>query len=308
MQKFIFYAFTMLCTSCAVSIKTVNVDVLIPSPEKLNVKSGDRIMLVANYRPQNRIVQGKVSAFVDDSLLVSKAAESFKGYYQGLGLTGQSFVSTKHRLITNNEPELLTPDDIKSLGVLEKPSYVVEISLYRTLISKEFPTVYKATSATLWHVYNGSTGEIIREIIDKDSIIYDQNQRISRLELDSIIASDMAYKMGEKMGANILPFWEEQQRLLLIVNDPKFMQVEQLINDFKWKEVASLMQDFVTSAEKDYRYAATFNLALACEMMGDLKLAQKWLEKCKTINNSYVLKLYEADLQKRMLNEARLKQ
>ena len=113
----------------------------------------------------------------------------------------------------------------------------------------------------------------------------------------------MSYRVAQKIGYSVLPFWQEQYRYYLTVPDSQFRRVDELIQAFKWKEVISLMQEFLTSSDKNDVYAATFNIALACEMMGNLDLAKKWLEKCQKIKNSYVVSLYSEALNNRERQE-----
>ena len=304
MRKIIAYLFLIFtASSCAVTTKTVNVDVLIPSAERISLKDDERIVLVANYRLKSRLVNKQKSAFVDDSLQVVNTVENFKEYFRSLGTFSQSYVRVNYHPISESDPELLTSEEIRSFSQLEKPKYIVVLSLLRTLIEKETPTSYKVVYASLWHVYNAKEGVLERELLDKDSLYYDQYEKVSRSELDSIISNDVSYRVAQKIGFSILPFWQEQYRYYLTVPDPKFQKVEQLVQEFKWKEVISLMQTFLTSPEKNDVYAATFNIALACEMMGNIDLAKKWLEKCQKIKNSYVVQQYWTALIKREMQE-----
>ena len=290
-------------SSCAVSTNTVNVDVLIPSAERISLANDERIMVVANYKNHYRWVKDHTTAFVDDSLQVANTVNSFNDYFQSLGTFNQKYVRVVYRPIAEKEPSLLSLEEIQQLSMLETPKYIVELSLLRTLIKKDTPSSYKVTYASLWHIYDAKEGTLVRELLDKDSLFYDQYQKVSRIELDSIIAGDVAYRVAQKVGYTALPFWQEQYRYYLTVPDPEFQKVDQLVKEFRWKEVISLMQNFLSSPEKNDVYAATFNIALACEMMGNLDLAKKWLEKCRKIKNSYIVGLYSQALLKREFQE-----
>jgi hypothetical protein len=290
-------------SSCAVTTKTVNVDVLIPSAERISLSNGERIMVVANYKRSGKLVSNHTSAFVDDSLQVANAVNGFNDYFRSLGTYSQNYVRTIYRPITKSEPDLLTTEDVYRYSQLENPKYIVELSLLRTVINKVDPTSHNAIYASLWHVYDAKAGTLIRELLDKDSLYYDQYERVSRAELDSIIAGDVSYRVAKKIGYSVLPFWQEQYRYYLTVPDPQFRKVDGLIREFRWKEVIQLMQGFLASADNDDVYAATFNISLACEMLGNLDLAQKWLEKCQKIKNSYVVSLYSDALERRLKQE-----
>jgi hypothetical protein len=290
-------------SSCAVTTKTVNVDVLIPSAERISLDNNERIMVVANYKRHNKLISNHTSAFVDDSLQVANTVNGFNSYFRSLGTYSQNYVRVIYRPIIQSEPDLLTSEEIKRYSQLENPKYIVELSLLRTLISKTDPTSFKAVYASLWHVYDAREGTLVRELLDKDSLYYDQYEKVSRSELDSIIADDVSYRVAQKIGYSVLPFWQEQYRYYLTVPDPQFRKVDNLIQEFKWKEVISLMQGFLSSSDKNDVYAATFNISLACEMLGDIGLAKRWLDKCQKIKNSYVVSLYSEALNNREKQE-----
>lgn len=304
MRNYIAYMLLVFTvSSCAVTKKTVNVDVLIPSAERISLNDNERIMVVSNYKRHNKLISNYTSAFVDDSLQVANTVNGFNSYFRSLGTYSQNYVRVIYRPITQSEPDLLTSEEIKRYSRLENPKYIVELSLLRTLISKADPRSYKVVYASLWHVYDVKEGTLIREMLDKDSLYYDQYEKISRSELDSIIADDVSYRVAQKIGYSVLPFWQEQYRYYLTVPDPQFRKVDNLIQEFKWKEVISLMQGFLSSSDKNDVYAATFNISLACEMLGDIDLAKKWLEKCQKIKNSYVVSLYSEALNNREKQE-----
>lgn len=304
MRKYIAYTLLILTTSsCVVQTKTVNVDVLIPSPERLSLGSDERIMLVANYRNHNRLEKNHTTAFVDDSIQISKTANSFTDYFRSLETFSQNYVRVSYRPINQNEPDLLSTDEIRRYSLLESPKYIVELSLLRTVINKVDPTTYKVTYASLWHVYDVDKGEMMRELLDRDSLFYDQYEKVPRAQIDSLIAENVANRIAEKVGYSILPFWQEQYRYYLTMPDPQFQKVDKLIQNFKWQEVITLMKSYLSSADKNDVYAATYNLALACEMLGNIDLAKKWLEKCKKIKHSYVVSQYIQALESRYKRE-----
>jgi hypothetical protein len=304
MRKYIAYTLLILTTSsCVVQTKTVNVDVLIPSPERLSLESNERIMLVANYRYHNKIAKNHSTAFVEDSIQVYKTANNFCNYFRSLETFSQNYVRIGYRPISLNEPDLLSVDEIKRYSILENPKYIVELSLLRTVINKVDPTTYKVSYASLWHVYDVAKGEMIRELLDRDSLFYDQYEKVPRAEIDSLIAENVANRIAEKVGYSILPFWQEEFRYYLTIPDPNFQKVNNLIQTFKWQEVINLMQTYLSSEDKNEIYAATYNIALACEMLGNINLAKKWLEKSKNAKNSYVVSLYLQALEAREKRE-----
>lgn len=299
--SYILLAFTL--TSCTVTVNSVNVELLVPSAERISLNNDERIMVVANYRGPHRLLQGHTTAFVEDSIQVTNTVNGFNDYFRSLGAFSQGYVRSSFNQINKQEVEPLTIDDIDRYARLENPKYIVNLAMMRTLIKRLDPTTYKATYASLWQVYDVQSKSIVREILAKDSLYYDQYEKVSREELDSIISVDVAGRVAQHVGYTLLPYWEEQSRYFLTVFDPQFQKVEQLVREFRWKEVISLMEKFLTYPDKDFTYAATFNISLACEMLGDVELAKKWLEKSKSIKKSYVNTNYEQMLLLREMRE-----
>lgn len=299
MRKILYLFFIASVSSCAVTTHTVNVEILKAGTHSLKLSPNDRIMVVANYKPNARYLRKKVTAFVDDSLQVASTASLFSDYYRSLGTFTTSYIPIKYKLRTktdSNEPVDLTKKEIFNYTILDKSRYLIDISLLRTLIEKVDGLTYKATFASLWRAYDATNGSMVREMVFKDSLYYDQYEKVRRDELDSTIASDISFKIADRMGKEFFPYWEEQARFYMLIQDPSFLKVRTFIQEFRWKEVIGLMKLYLETGDKNDAYAASFNIALACEMMGNFDLALKWIEKCKKIKSDYTTNLYEAIL------------
>lgn len=309
MRKILYLSLAVSLSSCAVMTQTVDVEILKSGNESLPISPDDRIVVLANYKPNAKFVRKKITAFVDDSVQVAATANLFSDYYRSVGTFTSAFVPIKYKLRPNtdsNDPVSLSKKEIDQLTLLDRSRYVIDISLLRTLIEKTDALSYKTSYASLWRVYDAKDGKMVREIVYKDSLYYDQYERVSRSELDSIIASDVSYRVADRLGSVLFPYWDRESRFYMVVQDPVFMKVKDLIRDFKWKEVISLMTPFLETGDKNDAYAASFNIALACEMVGNYDLALKWLEKCERIKSNYTTNLYKAILINRQSESSRI--
>lgn len=303
---FLTICLTTLFSACTVTSQQINVEVLIPSTEKVDISPEDRIMVVANYRPKSKFYQGRTSAYVDDSVQIIATANAFADNFRTVGYFTEAYVPIKALEIEGKEQNELTPEQIKNFSILDKPRYIVDISLLRTLVSPIDSYTYKAVFASLWRVYDAETCSPKVEIVYKDSLYYDQFQRVDRELFDSTVAEDVVEKVSQRLSNALFPHWEQESRYYMTTEEYTFKQVVSLINQFKWKEVIDYMQPYLSTGDKNDAFAASFNIALACEMSGNFDLALKWLDKCEKIRKTNETMIYRAILADRIEKEKTL--
>lgn len=301
MQRlFLLAILSITATSCAVMTNSVSVDILVPKETNLALSDNDRILMVANYRPHHRYTQNQTAAYVDDSLYMAQAANHLVDIYRSIGTYTQKYVPVKYLKLESDDLPVLTNNQIESLSLLEQPRYIVDLSLFRILIKPLGAYTYKVNSASIWRVYDVENMTLVKEFVSKDSLYYDQYQRVDRNTIDSTIASDISFKVGSKMANNLFADWQTQYRYYITTQDYGFDKVKGLVASFSWSELIKTMRPFLSSSDKNAVYAAAFNTALACEMLGNIDLAKKWLDKAKSIKrSSYAVNQYMEVLEKR---------
>lgn len=296
-----FCLLALLASSCAVTSDLTEVEVLVPGKNNLALTSDDRIMFVVDYKPHQRLTQNTSSAYVDDSIMVETTTKNIVSYFQELGNYEQSYVTIRSRLNKDKEAKDLTPSEIEQYSILEQPKYIINLALLRMLIKPydENGLAYNSTCASLWRVYDAETGNLVHEMVSRDSIMFFKQQNVPREAIDSTIMIQMSDIVAEKISSNYFPTWQHQYRYYQLISDLEFYKVKELIENFKWDEVIALMEPYLASQDKHVVFAASFNIALACEMTGRFDLAIKWLDKAKKCKKNYTTEQYSLLLQER---------
>jgi hypothetical protein len=285
------------------------VQVLKAGPNTLPIKANDRIMLIASYRENGRAASKTSTAFIDDSVLVYSTINKFIDYYKDNGTFTESFIPIRKNILTeeSNEAKSISNDELQKITLLDNPKYVIDLALVRILIRKTSSQSFKVNYAALWRVYDPYQKELVKEVLVSDSTYYDLARRSdNRQEIDSTISEDISDTIAKTVTQTILPYWDNQYRFYMTTIDSDFNKVEDQIKNFQWKAVIESMTPFLSDKDKNRIYAASFNIALACEMTGQFDLALKWLEKCEQIKNTGEVKFYKITIEDRIKNKINL--
>lgn len=105
-------------------------------------------------------------------------------------------------------------------------------------------------------------------------------EALGRLIKPNEALSDVSYYCGNEFAASIVPlfFWEDREMYKGKKNEME--RAERMALSKDWEGALKLWQDvYEESPKKKIRARAAFNAALACEVLGDLPAAQKWVQK-----------------------------
>ena len=117
---------------------------------------------------------------------------------------------------------------------------------------------------------------------------------------DALISG--AIENGQSLAGYISPGWQEQARNYFITNNAEADRAIAYAKSNHWKDAEKIWMKFSTSSSSGLRSMIDYNLALAAEMNGDLKVAIQWAEKSFKSKYSKVAEDY-IKLLNRLLNE-----
>lgn len=83
---------------------------------------------------------------------------------------------------------------------------------------------------------------------------------------------------GESVAKVFLPKWNTQERTIISFSGLKWQNGYYLAYDFKWEEAIDVWLSLVKSSNPKKSGAAAYNIAVACEILGEYQLARKWLD------------------------------
>ena len=125
----------------------------------------------------------------------------------------------------------------------------------------------------------------------------------------------MLEKYGENNGVRVamlfVPSWKWTDRLMYFSGNDTMKKATELALNNKWEEAAVIWTKMAKSNNKNIVAKATYNMALACEMLGHLNLALEWASNSyhvyKNENHQQKCMDYINILATRLQQERRLK-
>jgi hypothetical protein len=158
-------------------------------------------------------------------------------------------------------------------------SSVDGIYLYGSRMARE-----KVYTLACWNVYDLKKVEFARTLQRLDTIqwiepVYSlkEAKRILPPRKDAVLnAADIA---GSDFAEFLVPHWIEVDRIYYYPGNAELKKTEDLITQNQWLEAAKIWKKNTTNTNKHVAAKSMFNLALACEMNGEMDAAIDWAVK-----------------------------
>jgi tetratricopeptide (TPR) repeat protein len=106
---------------------------------------------------------------------------------------------------------------------------------------------------------------------------------------------------GKTFGLKLIPSWTITDRSYFLSKNIEMKKAEELCKNGEWIKAAEIYKRFTLSKNKNISAKAKYNMALICEMEGDIDAAIDWLNKSKSDQNIMLFscKEYAKELEKR---------
>lgn len=188
----------------------------------------------------------------------------------------------EHIAQTTGADLFLSFDFFSSVDGLFSPSYITSDSsmyYYFSHISREI--VY---TLACWNVYDLKKMEFSRSLQKLDTIqwtepVYSfrEAKRVLPPRKDAVLnAADIA---GSGFAKYIAPHWIEVERMYYHTGQPESGKTNKLVDENRWMEAAVIWKKNTTSKNKNVAAKSMFNMAVACEMNGEMDAAIDWAVK-----------------------------
>lgn len=130
-------------------------------------------------------------------------------------------------------------------------------------------------------VYKGDSATYLYE--QKDTLMYDDIEQQNtikgvRQKLKQSVINSSIY-MGRSFGAKVIPSWVKVERMYYHSNNQQMMAAEKYALNNQWLKAAEIWKRFVTNRNEIIAAKACYNMALACEMEGNIDAAIDWAIK-----------------------------
>ena len=135
-----------------------------------------------------------------------------------------------------------------------------------------------------WNVYDLKTVEFSRSLQKLDTIQWmepayslKEAKRTLPPRLEAVFnAADIA---GSRFAEFLVPHWIEVDRMYYQSGHMELKKTDELIKENRWLEAAEIWKKNTGNSNKSIAAKSTFNMALACEMNGNMDAAMDWAIK-----------------------------
>lgn len=94
----------------------------------------------------------------------------------------------------------------------------------------------------------------------------------------------MAAETGKRVAEPFFSQWKNEQYSIAYYDGAKWYEALVRADQYDWKGAMDIWFDLLDSNDVMKRSCAEYNIAVACYMMGDLDLAEQWLDRSDTEN------------------------
>lgn len=141
-----------------------------------------------------------------------------------------------------------------------------------------FP-VLEAKITPLLNIYIPSREKPIASVCYSDSLYWDIESTLSVDAIHQDIASLISLTLSQKL----VPYWVQTDRIYFDGGRPEMRDAGVYVRENDWKAAKEIWEKVYESVKsKKQKMYASFNMALACEMEGDLTSAIQWLGKSRS--------------------------
>lgn len=130
------------------------------------------------------------------------------------------------------------------------------------------------------HIYDAMNDTLLVQQAVKDTVYMAVLAQATRKEYGPLVAAklpDVCKVVGESLGSTLTRQWSRQERMLVnYEGNEKWEKPLALALDFKWKEAVELWMPLASDPNSRKASYASYNVAVACDMLGQKKLAGEW--------------------------------
>lgn len=170
----------------------------------------------------------------------------------------------------------------------------------------EFTSNRQVDYTVAWRFYDGLKLESIdfyQESYERYfyQVAYDPNEA-SELDPDQMELFDIAIEAARDYQKRISPHWDPGYRLYYRGNTEELREIsKQLEYNRDWGAAASEWVKLTKAENEKVKYFASYNMAVASEMLGRPRVAKEWLDKAGAIKSTNQVERYRATIREQIL-------
>jgi hypothetical protein len=91
--------------------------------------------------------------------------------------------------------------------------------------------------------------------------------------------NEASFDAGADFSKVLVPHWEEVERLYYKSGNVQLKLADEYVNNYEWLKAANIWKNNINNKNKNIAAKSMFNLAIACEIEGNLDAAVDWAVK-----------------------------
>lgn len=170
----------------------------------------------------------------------------------------------------------------------------------------EFSKESEVSMSLLWRFYDSSTAEMIDEYQENYERVFGRvaytEEEIQEFKDEDMGLMDVSGMAAYDYFERISPHWEPDYRQYFNLGSAELEQIAeslQLTGD--WEEAAKSWKELTNSEDAKVSHRASFNMALASEILGQPRVAIEWINRAKMINPTKKTLKYAEVLDRQLL-------
>jgi len=153
----------------------------------------------------------------------------------------------------------------------------------------EFSKESEVSMSLMWRFYDTSTGQKIDEYLENYERVFGRvsysEEDIQDFKAEDMDLMDVAGMAAYDYFERISPHWEPDYRQYYYSGSAELSRVaERLKLTGDWEDAAKQWRVLADSEDPKESHRASYNMALASEILGKPKVAIEWIERAKLIN------------------------
>lgn len=243
-----------------------------------------------------------VSGFLAQSPRFEKVNEHTKPYLKSLENLTKPITWERIEQIcyANNSQMLLALEAIKVKDTLRRFSHFEELNYHSEKLLVLFVTSF-------WRLYDFEQKKNYLQKNYTDTLYISDFTSFQNLlffvknqDKTHSIINDLSYKISLSLSGKIAPYWEQEERQLIDIENSAMKIALRYAKKGNWQEAAKIWQQFTSFTNKKIAATACFNLAVASEVIGKIELSIVWLKKSRENYEFYTVENYFQKLKQRI--------
>lgn len=181
----------------------------------------------------------------------------------------------------------------------------------RTITSNEYEATLYSSVKLGWRLYDPKNRRIIDEFMVSDNKEWNKKEKTKEEVMRQLphprdAVNQTSHAAGAIYGSRIAPMWASVERSYYKKGNDQMEKAYHLTRTGKWKEAAAIWQPLTKSPDQKLAGMACYNMAIACEVEGQLSVAREWAMQAYEKHNNKNARSYANILRGRIAEQQKV--